>query len=109
MVINAQNLIFNYWRKLGIVSFVLLSGCVSSISPKENQTLYVANDYLVYQNQRYTNIAALKRTLPCDKPSEVFISPLVGTSSTRLSQATADFLKMCGKIERITIEVEEQS
>ncbi len=87
------------------ISLILLAGC-AGLSGREEKTVYVANEYLVYQNQRFQEMPALLGLFKCDESVDLFISPLVNTDKERFSNVVADFIKMCGKPKIITIQVD---
>ena len=88
---------------------ILLAACASQLTDKEKNTIFVANDYLVYQDQRYQTMSELVSIFKCGKSVNVFLSPLVNTQKNRFSQASADFLTMCGEPKKITIMFENES
>ena len=85
-------------------SLILLAGC-AGFSGREEKTVYVANEYFVYQDQRFQEMPELLSLFKCDESVDLFISPLVNTDKERFSSAVADFIKMCGEPKIITIQV----
>ncbi len=91
-------------KKYIILIIFLISSCSWQLTDKHKRTVFIANDYLMYQNQRFMKMSELKGIIKCDEPIDIFISPLINTSTERFSNATADFMKMCGEPEKIIIE-----
>ena len=95
-------------NKIFLFALVIsLTGCAGQITEKERNTVFVANEYLIYQNQRYQKFTELQTKLSCEKSTDVFLSPLVNTKPERMSKATAEFMMMCGEPEIITIFMQE--
>lgn len=92
-------------RRVSIaITLTLLTSC-TVLSEREEKTVYVANEYLVYQDQRFQEMSELLNLLNCDESVDLFISPLVNTDKERFSGTVADFIKMCGEPKIITIQV----
>lgn len=87
------------------IILILLASC-AGLSEREEKTVYVANDYLVYQSQRFQKMPELIGFLSCDESVDLFISPLVNTKKERFSNVVADLIKMCGEPKIITIQVD---
>ena len=87
-----------------VIILILLASCVSQLG-NEDRTIYVANEYLVYQNQRFQEMQEILSLDKCDESVDLFISPLVNTDKDRFSDAVADFITMCGEPKVITIQV----
>lgn len=90
-----------------MISFLTvgLVSCTTQLTERERNTIYVADQHIVFQDKRYTDFVALKAAIDCSEASEVFISPLANTSSERFSRATADFMMMCGGPKLIKIQL----
>lgn len=86
----------------------MLSSCIG-ITERENKTIYVANDYVIYQNQKKQNIKELISLFNCDQSIDIYISPLVNTKPEKLSQAIADFMKLCGQPKKITLSIDSEN
>ena len=84
----------------------MLASCAGQLTDKEKNTIFVANDYLVYQDQRYQTMSQLIAIFKCEEPVNVFLSPLINTKKDRFTQASADFMSMCGEPKKITIMFE---
>jgi hypothetical protein len=100
-------IIFNRIKNYVLLIIIMISSCSWQSTEQYERTIFVANDYLIYQDQRFTKMSELLSLYKCDEPIDVFISPLVNTTKERFSYATADFMKMCGEPEKIIIETKK--
>lgn len=97
-------MINQYTIAISFITIMLVS-CTTQLTERERNTIYVADQHIVYQDKRYPDFVALKAAINCNVASEVFISPLANTSSERFSRATADFMTMCGEPKLIKIQL----
>lgn len=105
MVNSLQFMILVKRVTLFTLVIILLASCAGGITEKEKRTIYVADDHIVYQNTIYQEMSALLTLLKCDESVNIFISPLINTTKERFSEATADYLGMCGEPKKITIMI----
>jgi hypothetical protein len=88
---------------------VLLASCASQLTDREKNTIYVANDYLVFHEQRYQTMSELVSIFKCSESVNVYLSPLINTHKDRFSMMSSEFLSMCGPPKKITIMFENSS
>ena len=91
---------------LFLLLFLLLVSCASPLTDKQRNTIFVANDYLIYQEKYYQSMSELVSIFNCENSVNVFISPLIHTKKERFSKASAHFMTICGEPQKISIMFE---
>ena len=91
---------------LGLAFSMLVMSCTFSQPDRGMKTIFVAQDYLIYQNQRFSKMTDRPDILNCEKSVDLFLTPLVDTSKARFSEVTSEFLRLCGQPESISIQFE---